>query len=115
MQVSTSVFLRNQNEAPTASVTGPTTVGPHKISLNGTGSSDPEGRTLDFYWFMDTAPPASELANCNQSPPSNIWEGPLLIKDFGAGATGSHNFWLVVRDPGCLTSTYGPISVAVPQ
>ncbi|HZC27873.1 MAG TPA: prepilin-type N-terminal cleavage/methylation domain-containing protein, partial [Actinopolymorphaceae bacterium] len=45
MQVSTAVYLRNQNQAPTASVSQ-TVMGLHKVLLNGSGSSDPEGRTL---------------------------------------------------------------------
>ena len=115
--VSTSVYLRNQNEAPSALVTGPTTLGTRKVALNGTGSSDPEGRTLDFYWFMDMTPPSNELADCTKAPPSSIWQGPVLTETFPSSmAIGSqHTFYLVVRDPGCLTSTFGPVAVTVPS
>jgi prepilin-type N-terminal cleavage/methylation domain-containing protein len=113
MQVSTGVFLRNQNEAPTAAVSGPSNVGTHKVSLNGTGSSDPEGRTLDFYWFS-APPPAAELADCSTPPPSAIWDGPVLINTYTTADVGTtKNYWLVVRDPGCLTSTVGPVPVPV--
>jgi prepilin-type N-terminal cleavage/methylation domain-containing protein len=114
--VSTGVYLRNQNEAPTASVTGPTTLGSHKVSLNGMGSSDPEGRTLDFFWFLDHAPTSADLADCTTAPSAAVWQGPLLIKDFPTTDIGNtHQVYLVVRDPGCLTSTYGPVTVTVPS
>jgi prepilin-type N-terminal cleavage/methylation domain-containing protein len=114
--VSSAVYLRNQNEAPTAAVTGPSTQGPHKVSLNGMGSSDPEGRTLNYFWFLDSAPTSADLANCTATPSASVWEGPLFTKDFPVAEVGStHNVWLVVRDPGCLTSTYGPVAVTVPS
>ena len=108
MRVSTAVFLRNQNEAPTASARWAAT-GSRTVVLNGTASDDPEGRTLEYFWFKGAAPPAAELANCTVRPPSALGEGALLTHLFPAsdGAAGTtQEFWLVVRDPGCLTSTY---------
>lgn len=116
VQVASGIFLRNQNEPPTAYVSGPERLGPYKIALNGTGSSDPEGRTLDYYWFQNVAPPPAELANCTTTPPSAVWHGPMLVKQFPSSEAGrTHNFWLVVRDPGCLTSSLGPRPVIVPR
>jgi type II secretory pathway pseudopilin PulG len=113
MQVSTGVFLRNQNQAPVASVTGPVTVGTHKVFLNGTGSSDPEGRTLDYHWYLDTTPP--NPFPCS-APPQDNWSGPTFTQDFGATATvgAQHNVWLVVCDPGGLSNVNGPTAVPVP-
>jgi hypothetical protein len=114
--VSSGVYLRNQNEAPTAAVTGPSVLASHRVSLNGQGSSDPEGRTLDYYWFVDSAPTSADLANCTQAPAASAWEGPLFVYDPGTSQIGTtHNVWLVVRDPGCLTSTIGPVAVTVPS
>jgi type II secretory pathway pseudopilin PulG len=117
MQVSTAVFLRNQNEAPTARVAPPTRIGPRKILLNGSGSSDPEGRSLEYFWFKNAPPAASELADCTAKPPSAIWEGVLLSHEFPAsdGPAGTtKQFWLVVRDPGCLIDTTN-IPVVIPS
>ena len=59
LNVTTGVFLRNQNEAPTALVSTPLRTGPLRWFLNGSGSSDPEGRTLQYFWF-EGAPPAPQ-------------------------------------------------------
>jgi type II secretory pathway pseudopilin PulG len=117
MQVSTAVFLRNQNEAPTARLAPPTRIGTRKILLNGSGSSDPEGRSLEYFWFKDAPPPASELADCTAKPASAIWEGVLLSHEFPVsdGVAGTtKQFWLVVRDPGCLIDTT-TVSVVIPS
>ena len=117
MQVSTAVFLRNQNEAPTARIAPPTRIGTRKILLNGSASSDPEGRTLEYFWFKNAPPAASELADCTAKPASAIWEGVLLSHEFPAsdGLAGTtKQFWLVVRDPGCLIDTT-TVSVVIPS
>jgi prepilin-type N-terminal cleavage/methylation domain-containing protein len=113
-QVATAVYLRNQNQAPTAVVSGPTRMATYKVMLNGSGSNDPEGRTLDFHWYLDSAPPSP--FNCN-APPQDAWSGPVWQKDFtGSAAIGStHTAWLVVCDPGGLSSTSSPIPVTVPS
>jgi hypothetical protein len=111
MQVSTAVYLRNQNQAPTASVTGPVRLAPYKFMLNASGSSDPEGRTLDFHWYLDTEP--TSAFNC-AAPPQDVWSGPTYINDFGAGQVGTtHNLWVVVCDPGGLFDKKGPFPITV--
>ena len=117
LNVSTGVFLRNQNEGPTAVVTEP--VGKLQALrwfLNGSGSSDPEGRTLEYFWFEDTPPTASEIANtpCTQEFPGTDWRGVTYTKKFIAADAGlSRTFYLLVRDPGCLTSLSKPITFKV--
>lgn len=53
-RLGTSVFLRNQNQAPVASATATDTGTGHRVLLNGTASLDPEGSALIGYeWFAD--------------------------------------------------------------
>ena len=48
--LSTGVFLRNQNRRPTAAFTADTSV-PGTIVLNGSTSEDPEGEPLTYDWY----------------------------------------------------------------
>lgn len=103
-QVTTSVFLRNQNEAPTASFT---TLGinPGKVFLNGSGSTDPEGRTLRYFWFAGAAP----VFTCDVGPPAGASYLPGVTATYpssGTAPSGSvSSITLVVCDPGDLQST----------
>jgi hypothetical protein len=117
-RLSSAVFLRNQNELPTASFTV-RQVSSRRVLLNASSSADPEGRTLEFFWFKGTAPVASELTDCTTRPASKIAEGVTYVHDFpvsdgAANGVNAQPFWLVVRDPGCLYSTFGPVSVVIP-
>ena len=107
MRVSTAVFLRNQNEPPTASATWNRTA-PKTIILNASGSVDPEGRTLQYYWFRDTAPTAADFPDCNAAPANSLGEGITLTQKFTEANDTPISYWLVVRDPGCLTATAIP-------
>jgi prepilin-type N-terminal cleavage/methylation domain-containing protein len=114
MHVSSGVFLRNQNEAPTAAVTS-ATLGSRRVLLNGGSSTDPEGRTLDYFWFETDPASLPELTTtaCTAPFPSAVWQGVTYNKLFAAGATSPQTFYLVVRDPGCLISTTS-LSVEIP-
>jgi prepilin-type N-terminal cleavage/methylation domain-containing protein len=121
MQVTTAVFLRNQNQAPVALVSGPPysqRVAPYKFMLNGSGSTDPEGRSLDFHWYLDTATPTLSTAlpatfSCS-APGNDVWTGPTYTNDFGAANVGrTFKVWLAVCDPGGLYDIKGPYSVTV--
>jgi type II secretory pathway pseudopilin PulG len=102
MLVSTAVFLRNQNQKPTPSFTV-TRLGPQQVLLNASGSTDPEGRTLRFYWFHGSAP----AFTCEQGPPeaATHWTGATLAYTF-TEPPGTENvpFTLVVCDPGDIQS-----------
>lgn len=53
-ELSSGVFLRNQNQAPVASATATDTGTGHVVLLNGSASIDPEGSALRTYlWFAD--------------------------------------------------------------
>jgi prepilin-type N-terminal cleavage/methylation domain-containing protein len=113
MRVSTAVYLRNQNEPPTAAATKARKA-TQQVILNGAASTDPEGRTLEFFWFKDTAPTAADFADCTAKPAAAVGSGVTYTHTFTEAIGATVNFWLVVRDPGCLTNTY-PISVVVPS
>jgi hypothetical protein len=118
LDVTTAVFLRNQNEAPTAAATY-NPVGSRRVLLNGSGSSDPEGRTLQFYWFEGAAPSAGELSStgCTADYPSAKWQGVTYNRTFDSteGAAGTvKDFYLLVRDPGCLVSVTPVLKVTIP-
>jgi type II secretory pathway pseudopilin PulG len=87
LELSTSVFLRNQNREPTAVMTK-TILNPTSrlIQLNGSASQDPESQSLSYSWFMDggTTP---------------IGTGIVLQYTVPAGV---HTFQLKVFDPAGL-------------
>jgi prepilin-type N-terminal cleavage/methylation domain-containing protein len=124
LRVSSSVYLRNQNEPPTASFTWLPSGTARRVMLNGSASSDPEGRTLTYYWFKTTGPTSDQLlamSKCQEptndpTSPNMIGTGPTLSYTFPTGdASGSNvNIWLVVVDPGCLSATSTPQAVKVP-
>jgi type II secretory pathway pseudopilin PulG len=87
LDLSTSVFLRNQNREPTAVMNGnilnPTS---RLIQLNGSASQDPESQSLSYSWYMDggTTP-----------------IGTGIVLQFTV-PTGRHTFQLKVQDPAGL-------------
>lgn len=108
--VSTAVFLRNQNEPPVAVATfKPGSAG--TVALNASGSTDPEGRTLAYYWFVNSTPSGW---TCGQNVPTSA----TYLSGITATLTGtsgtSRNVYLVVCDPGALGSQQGPITVTFP-
>jgi type II secretory pathway pseudopilin PulG len=114
LNVSTGVFLRNQNESPTASVSKPQKLSQRRWILNGSGSSDPEGRTLEYFWFEGAPPTPTQIAStpCTQEFAGTDWRGVTYIKNFApADALQRRTFYLLVRDPGCLTSLSSEIEI----
>jgi type II secretory pathway pseudopilin PulG len=106
-RISTGVYLRNQNQVPTASFTvAPGGTSTRRFILNGSDSLDPEGRTLFYYWFSGANP---NLADTTCSPTDAvgcIGRGVTLDYTFPASAgDGLQTFTLLVRDPGGLTAT----------
>jgi type II secretory pathway pseudopilin PulG len=97
-ELSTSVFLRNQNREPSAAMTG-TILNPTSrlIQLNGSASQDPESQSLNYSWYMDGGTTA-------------IGTGIVLQYTVPAGV---HTFQLKVQDPAGLegvSSTYTPFA-----
>ena len=114
LRVTTAVFLRNQNESPTAAFEI-TRIGERKVFLNAAGSSDPEGRTLRYYWYQASSAPGF---NCSDGPPNEdtsptYYEGVALTYTFPASTPipSDQDFTLVVCDPGDLKA--GPMTKTV--
>jgi prepilin-type N-terminal cleavage/methylation domain-containing protein len=109
----TSVFLRNQNRAPTAAstiaVSGPL------IVLNGSGSVDPESKALQYYWY-DTAE-SGNSPYCGTLPPEVPQAGCVgagIVFHYEPAAPGERQLYLVVADPAGLTGEGELLSACVP-
>jgi hypothetical protein len=106
-RISTGVFLRNQNQAPTASfsvVSGGT--GTRRFLLNGSGSIDPEGRMLRYSWFSGASPDLTDTSCSLTDAFGCIGRGVTLDYTFPAAAgDASQTFTLLVKDAGGLTRT----------
>jgi len=96
-RLATAIALRNVNQAPTAFFTA-VPIGGH-VLLNAAASSDPEGGSLTYAWYLDGG------AN-SVGTDVRLDQGGLL-----KGST--HTFSLTVTDPAGLTATYGPVSVTI--
>jgi hypothetical protein len=92
-ELSSGVFLRNQNRAPTASFTA--TVGATEIVLNGSASSDPEGQPLTYIW---------------KDNGTEVGRGIVLRYQ---PAKGNHPISLEVQDSSGLSATQGPTTVTL--
>jgi hypothetical protein len=131
LRVASGVYLRNQNQAPVAAFVSSRGSQSRTIVFNASGSTDYEGRTMDYYWFKDTMPAQTSIDCANPtvtgSGPRTLWgsngyldEGITLSHTFpsGDGAAGStRNFGLVVCDPGDRFDTIGmppESTIAVP-
>ncbi len=122
VKVVSGVYLRNQNQAPVASFASSPSSTSRTVVLNGSGSSDFEGRTMNYYWFKTVLPTTANI-NCAQPTMTGagavrtLWgaagfigEGITLSHTFAA-ADGASNtavaFGLVVCDPGDRYGTAG--------
>ncbi len=117
--VASGVHLRNQNQAPVVSFAATPTL-PRTVLLNGSSSSDFEGRTLKMWWFKGTMPTSIECdavaVTRDTSGQQTLWGGNLI----GQGITLTHQFptadgaagtlvpiGLVACDPGDRFGTAG--------
>lgn len=94
-QLTTAVSLRNANRPPIVSFTA-TPINGH-VLLNGSESRDPEGLSLTYKWFEGS----TQLPSTSET-----YETGLLKK-------GTYTFKLEVTDPGGLTSSAPPQTVAI--
>jgi len=105
-RISTGVFLRNQNQAPSAAFSI-STGGTRRFLMNAANSSDPEGRTLAYYWFLGTSPSYTNVIASGTCDASDGCINTGVLNDYTlpATATGNQVFTLLVKDPGGLTAT----------
>jgi Tfp pilus assembly protein PilW len=80
-RLTTAVFLRNQNRAPTAGFSA-TATGNRHVLLNASSSSDADGDLLSYTWYDGT---------------TVIGDGAVL--DYTTPATGTRTFSVRVSDP----------------
>ena len=85
--LTTRVFLRNQNRAPSVTFLRPTIITGTQVQLNGTDSDDPEGARLSFAWYLDGV----KLANTSATPTLKL-------------TSGTHSIYLIVTDVGNLSA-----------
>ena len=113
LRVVSSIFLRNQNEAPVADFSS-TSAGTRTVLLNASSSLDPEGRTLAYDWFLGngtiTLTPEEACAQeikqkANGSTLIYLGQGTTYRYAVPTGVATPMNIQLVVRDPGCLYAT----------
>ena len=113
LRVVSSIFLRNQNEAPIADFSS-TAGGTRTVILNASSSADPEGRTLAYDWFLGngtiTLTPEEACAQeikqkANGSTLIYLGQGTTYRYAVPTGVASPMNIQLVVRDPGCLYAT----------
>ncbi|MEA2219427.1 MAG: hypothetical protein QOJ35_2053 [Solirubrobacteraceae bacterium] len=124
------VHLRNQNQAPVASFAASRSATSRGIVLNAGGSSDYEGRGLQYYWFKQAMPAVTSI-DCphpvisGSVVPRTLWGAAGYI---GSGITLTYTFpvadgqagttrdiGLVVCDPGDRYGTAGvPPQASIP-
>ena len=113
LRVVSSIFLRNQNEAPVADFTT-AAAGSRTVILNGSASIDPEGRTLAYDWFLGngtvTLTPEEACAQeikqkANGTTLVYLGQGTTYRYAVPVGVASPMTIQLVVRDPGCLYAT----------
>lgn len=135
ISVVSGVYLRNQNQAPVASFASTPSSTSRTVVLNAAGSTDYEGRTMNYYWFKRFLPATADIDCAHPTvtataPLRTLWgaagfigEGITLSHAFPAadGAANSQvQFGLVVCDPGDRYGTAGiapqaAINVTIPS
>ena len=84
VDLQTSVFLRNQNRAPTAAFSAVSMPG-GAIFLNASESTDPEEKALTFEWW-----------DASLTPEKKVGEG--IVFTYPAPSAGNRQMYLIVRD-----------------
>jgi type II secretory pathway pseudopilin PulG len=91
VDLQTSVYLRNQNRAPTAVFSGVSMPG-GSIFLNASESEDPEEKALTFEWY-----------DASLSPVKKVGEG--IVFTYTPPAAGNRQMYLIVRDAALSTQS----------
>jgi prepilin-type N-terminal cleavage/methylation domain-containing protein len=96
-RLTSSVFLRNQNGAPTATASITPTGPPRQVALNAGGSADPENLPLTYRWCDLTT-------NSTCDAVTAVGTGQLFT--YTLPGTGARSMVLVVFDAGGLEADY---------
>lgn len=91
VDLQSTVFLRNQNRAPTA-VFSATAMPAGGIFLNASESEDPEEKSLTFEWW-----------DASQTPEKKVGEG--IVFTYSPPAAGMRQMYLVVKDATLQTTS----------
>jgi type II secretory pathway pseudopilin PulG len=91
VDMQTSVFLRNQNRAPTAAFSAVSMPG-GAIFLNASESTDPEEKALTFEWYDASLTPAAKV-------------GEGIVFTYPSPSPGNRQMYLVVRDATLFTQS----------
>lgn len=103
-RLASGVFLRNQNQVPVADFTW--TPNGHGVVLNGSPTSDPERRRLEYHWYYGDAPAIpSGCKPPSPAPSSYLGSGIVLSATFTAATPSPQSVTLCAVDPGGLTAT----------
>jgi type II secretory pathway pseudopilin PulG len=108
----TSIFLRNQNRRPTAVSTA--TLSGSSIILNGSESSDPEGRSLRFFWYDRDATGSEPCGELPDEVPQDGCIATSIVATYTPPEPGLRTLYLVVADPAGLTDQADDESICVP-
>jgi prepilin-type N-terminal cleavage/methylation domain-containing protein len=104
VELSTSAFLRNQNRKPIADIESPPVVTANNhILLNGSGSVDPEGTAVKYFWTV------TPIGGGTPGTSSSV------LYDYAAAPNKTYSISLIVRDSAGLSSDPATIAcVATP-
>jgi type II secretory pathway pseudopilin PulG len=91
VDLQTSVFLRNQNRAPTAAFSA-VSMPNGAIFLNASESTDPEEKALTFEWY-----------DASLTPEKKVGEG--IVFTYPAPSAGNRQMYLIVRDATLFTKS----------
>jgi type II secretory pathway pseudopilin PulG len=97
-ELKTSVFVRNTQRLPTATMTA-TPLGNKKVLLDGGGSTNPDNTSLTYEW-QD----GSTYVGCSGGTSSTPCPGPVIFT-YTAATTGSHTFTLTVVTASGVSAT----------
>jgi len=113
VSISSGLFLRNQNQAPVipdiSVVRSPLTS--QRVILNGSAASDPEGRTLEYFWYKGNGSNPANLPTCADAGTQTgggytcIGRGLSVEYIFPSTEPFPQTITLKVVDPGGLSVT----------
>jgi len=133
LRVASGVYLRNQNQPPVAHFVSTPASTSRTVELNAAGSTDFEGRTMNYYWFKQQMPAVADIDCAHPTvtgtePTRTLWGSAGFI---GESVALTHTFpltdglltrhiGLVVCDPGDRYDTVGiqpqaPVAVQIPS